>query len=679
MPVKMLNVFPRKTVVALTLVLTVFLVGCIHEKTKRGHIVRGDWAVEYNRTPWIGCQADADCADCNGTENGERKNLFSCLKNGSDRKERRAFRRHCATTPRCTSEEPCCRTLGCGMWVEPTEEGAIRVCGLTPFCFTQKPCGLTPNCGKPANQSVNPQTMMQPNQPILGELGNVLNVLGGNVPLGQSGVPTMRGMPPGSMSPGMMSSGMMSSGMMSPGMMSPGMMSNVPAPGVMPGTLVSRGIVPGASAITSGGMVAAIGVATPSGTMTPVGVRMPNGMVSNTMVLRACVMSPNCTAARPCGTTPHCGGAVAVNLVANNAIVLASALQGQGVASGVMQVGGMVNPMMGQPMMNQPMMGQMMAAAPQMGQVSAAHIQHASGMVVADEVPVVEEKVEFALPETRSQMPVPRFHPIPTQPTFQRSEGMTPTPSAQRTTAMSETLSVSEHELEAALDQAYLQGVAAAMDDVERKLEEKRLAVAKAKLEERILQQAEAVQQQLDEQARMQMLAMQRMQQERHLRQQTAAEPILEPQHLPPRLPTPKQSVVAQTPPQRMTQSPTVAVAMHNNASVTPAQLAENLKASVASGVNEVFGTLLNSTPKGQPPIRMQTSLPASASTNPKVITQPAVQPTVQSQSTVQSEVAVTPPNLPGRPPVASVPRDFGLLPDNEPVAPILQAQFTAY
>jgi len=625
----MLNIFPPKIVIAFALLSVIVLTGCMHQKTNRGHLVRGDWAIEYNRTPWIGCPDDADCE-----HEGERKGLFSCLKD-REGAANRAFRRHCATIPGCTSEEPCCRTLGCGMWVEPTDENAVRVCGLTPFCFAQKPCGLTPNCGKP-NVTVHPHTLMHASPSIPGG-----HVLGGHLLGGMSAV---RGMNPA-----------------------------MPAPAMMPGTLVSRGIVPGASAITSGGMVAAIGVATPAGTMTPVGVRMPNGSVSNAMVLRACVISPSCTAARPCGQTPHCGGAVAVNLVANNAIALASALQAQGTASAVMQantihpgggvmsasgMGLLINPMTGQPVQ-----GQMMGSVPQMvpmGQAGQMPIDHAgvgmipghphylAGMVDPGGTGEVRERHrEEVLPsETRSQMPVPKFHPIPTQPTFQRSEGMMPAPHGEHNTAMLEQRGVSEEEFEAALDEAYLQGVAAAMEDVERKLEAKRQAVARAKLEERILQQSESVQQQIDEQARIQVLAMQHLQQERQLRQPAAAEPIPEPQRIPP----------------RSAQSPTAVARTGNTPNVHPLHLAESFKTSVASGVHEVFAPLLSSHTRKPAPVRTQPPVPATS----KPQQEPAQEPALELAES----------DVPGRPPVAPTPWSYGLLPDSEPGALVLQAQF---
>jgi len=451
------------------------------------------------------------------------------------------------------------------------------------------------------------------------------------------------------------------------GMSPTGIMPNGAVGAVPGGTLVSRGIVPGASAITSGGMVAAIGVATPAGMMTPVGVRMPNGMVSNAMVLRACVMTPNCTAARPCGLTPVCGGAVAVNMVANNATVLASALQAQGVASGVMQAGGMG--MLVNPITNQPVPGLTMSGTPQVGYppigwtptgYAPRHPRFAAGMVDTGEATVVDHEEETApLPETRSTMPVPRFHPVPTQPAFQRSEGMAPTQrTITQTSATTSRHAISEMELEAALDQAYLEGVAAAMDEVERKLDEKRQAVARAKLEERILQQSESLQQQLDAQEEMRILAMQR---ERQLRQQALrqaemlamAEAVPEPG----RLPQPRQAV-PQTSPNSNTH---IGSAHIGSTQLNPAQLAENVKSSVVSGVNELFAPLLG----------------ANSSTASQRGQAPAMPQPRQNAAPPREELVAAQSDLPLKPPVSRIPPRYGLLPDDEDESLIMQARFT--
>jgi hypothetical protein len=673
---------PKKICIFLVLVLAVTLSGCTHQKTLRGHLLRGDWAIEYNRTPWIGCPPDSGCPDDEDSESG---GLFSCLKK-DDEKMKKGFRRHCAMNAECTPKNPCSRTLGCGMWVTPSDSstvaslgGAAKACGITPFCSPQKPCNLTPHCGKPVNVNVNAQTMMLASQN--GSAGSLGGMYGGNAATGAAsgnialsngianggvgggtgngmsggmGMATIRGMNPMTMNPATVNSmAMAPNGAMIPNGTVAGR-----AVGAIPGSLVSRGIVPGASTITTGGMVAAIGVATPAGTMTPTGVRMPNGVINNAIVLRSCVMTPNCTAAHPCGLTPICGSAVAVNMVTNNAVALASALQAQGVASGVMQTGGMG--MMVNPMTNQPINGLTMGGYPQAGYppIGYAPSGHAPGyprfaagmipgMIQGGEMDEMHEEVEYpVLPETRSQMPVPRFQTIPVNPAFQRSEGMPPTPKAQRTVATPTTTAMIDREYESALDQAYLEGVSAAMDEVERKLEEKRQLAARAKLQEKILHQSESVQQQLDQQEYLRMLALQR---ERQARQQQAeALAASEPRRLPP----PKAA-----------QSPMVAVRANNSPPPNPLQMAENLKSSVVSGVNGALAPLLAS---NQP-----ASKPAQSKPAPSKAQSPAT-------SKVESEVAIVPPSLPGRPPVMSGLQNYGLLSDDESDAVIMQAQFTA-
>ena len=482
-----------------------------------------------------------------------------------------------------------------------------------------------------------------------------------------SGVTTVRGMNP----TGTIVNGGIPNGSVLNGNTPGGLVGAVPGT-VVSGSLVSRGIVPGASAITSGGMVAAIGVSTPAGTMTPVGVRMPNGVVNNAIVLRACMLSPNCTAAHPCGLTPYCGSAVAINLVANNAIALASALQTQGIASGVMQAGGMgmlINPMTNQPINGLTMSGMPQSGYPPVGYAPAGYApgypRYAPGMADTGEP---EEEMyageeQTVPPQTRSQMPVPQFYPIPSKPVFQRSEGMPSTPPQQRTAAMIEQQSLSEAEFERALDQAYLEGVSAAMDDVERKLEAKRRAAEQVKLQEKILQQSELLQQQLDEQEELRILAMQR---DRQIRQQQAvqqqmtlrqAEGSSEPLRL---TPPPVLAVAAVSNPPR---SPAVGTnhtsnsANMNNANVNPVQLAASFKSSVGG----MFAPLLGTNQKGQSP--------AAVPQQPRSVPVPRQ---------YVAAARVQPPNLPSRPPVSPVPMEYGLLPDEEPGPLILQAQFTA-
>ena len=716
--VAMSRLFPPQIVITIALLLVVSLAGCSHQKTKRGHLFRGDWAVEYNRTPWIGCPPDSGYSD---EEDAENRSLFSCLAKDGKGKSQKRFRHHCAQNAQCSPKEPCCRTLGCGMWVDPNDPamnatlgGAAKACGLLPFCSPQKPCCLTPNCGRPVNVNVNPQTLMLANQnagmpgrnPLQGIFPGNADAMQNGVQNGmQNGTGTIRGMnPAGTIPNGLLPNGITPNAVLPNGMLQNGMLPNGMAPngmstmhggtvgavqgtmsGAMPGaTLVSRGIVPGASAITSGGMVAAIGVATPAGMMTATGVRLPNGMVNNAIVLRACTMTQNCTAARPCGLAQNCGGAVAVNMVANNATVLASALQAQGVAGGVMQANGMSMNGMGMngmgmlvnPMTNQPIAGLTMGGYPQAGYppigyaptgYAPGYPRFAAGMVDTGEIMEEQEQQpeEVIAPssETRSKMPMPRFHPIPSQPAFQRSEGMPSAPRAvsQQPTAMTGQRGISEQELESALDQAYLEGVAAAMDEVERKLEAKRQAVARAKLEEKILLQAEYVQQQLEAQEEMRMLAIQRERQLQQLalrQQQVAQEP--------PRLPPPNAVAVARPTPQPSPTQPNPMISMGNFANVNAVQLAGNLKTSIFSGVNEIVAPLLGTNQASPTQQRGQ----APATPQPR-----------QRQNTVQNttqpvELAKAQPAIPVKPPVLRSTLNYGLL-DDESESGILQAKYS--
>jgi hypothetical protein len=361
-------------------------------------------------------------------------------------------------------------------------------------------------------------------------------------------------------------------------------------------------------------------------------------------------------------------------MVATNATVLASALQAQGMASGVMQAGGMgmlVNPITNQPISGLTMGGYPQAGYPPIGYAPTGYApgypRAAIGMAGMTGINTGEaedennEEEEMVLPaETRSSMPVPRFHPIPTKPAFQRSEGMSTTPT-QRTapqppaTVMTNQNERSEVAFEAALDQAYLEGVTAAMEEVERKLDAKRQAAARAKLQAKILQQAESGQQQLEEEEEMRLLAMQqqalRQQQERQARATAAAEP--------PRLPPP---------------SPKSVAVPGNTANGSPALLAGNLKTSVVSGVNEIFAPLLGTNQNVPTPQKVAAS--ATPKSRQNTVQQKPQQNVAQSQPKPKAEVAVERPDLPGKPPVSPVTPTYGLLSEEESESLIMQAGF---
>ncbi len=514
----------------------VMAVGCSHQKTNRGHLFRGDWAFEYNRTPWIGCPPDSGCDDqrtcgIDGCEEcGQGGGFLGCLRKKSGThgashehgektgKKTKGFRRHCGLRPDCSAERPCCRTLGCGMWIDPSDPtafatlgGGAKACGMTPFCSPMKPCGLTPNCGRVVNQS-----LMSPNMLMLG------NSAVGNTGLGNN-VPVM--MPP------------------SPTQQNPGV--PMPTPVLPPqspkkpsttvagptGMLISRGIVPGVSAVTTGGLVAAAGVATPMGMMTAAGVQLPTGQMDNNSVLRVCMAHPNCTPARPCGMSPGCGGRVPLTMVANNAaptaMMLVSAMQTPGTPNPIMQAYGprvgngmLVNPATGLPVNGISMAGYTQMGYPPIGYAPTGYApgypRYAGMSEEEAEEPAEEEAVE---PEMKSAMPVPKFHPIPSKPAFQRSKGLpvpkrtTPGETAQRVFSDD---GAAELALDDAVEQAYLEGMSAAMDEVEQEIAAREQELAKSQLQEKILNQAKKLQTHLESQKEreLQVLAVQERQQE---------------------------------------------------------------------------------------------------------------------------------------------------------------------
>ncbi|MDR0704855.1 MAG: trichohyalin-plectin-homology domain domain-containing protein [Planctomycetaceae bacterium] len=531
------------------------LAGCSHKKTNRGHLFRCDWAFEYNRTPWVGCPPNAGCDDenscsiegCEKCSSG-KKGLLDCFKKGSDQhcsceghKQNKGFRRHCGLNPECTAKNPCCRTLGCGMWIDPADPNSFagigngaKACGLTPFCSPMKPCGLTPNCGRAANPNYLNQQMLM--------LGNNGMVLSGTATAPSTTMPSA--MP--SNTPALPMPIPPKKTIETPSIPSLPAQPNPKTPVLAGpnGLLISMGIVPGVSTITTGGVVAAAGVTTPVGIMTPSGVRLPNGVVNNAAVIKVCAMHPGCTATRPCGLTPGCGMMVPVAMVSNNAVQLASALQSPGTAGGIMQAGGMsgvaANNRFAYPMMNQPMNGLSMSGFPQtgyppIGYAPTGYSRHSglaaeAGLINTEETikEENEEEEETQPDETeadiKSSMPVPRFHPVPTKPVFQRSEGLPVTPrtgNGKKTTPSAKTAAkttsinlknsninlkdskrlFSDEALNEAMEQAYLEGMAAAMEEVEEELDMRSEELTaqseeseKTKMQEKILEQAQKLQ-----------------------------------------------------------------------------------------------------------------------------------------------------------------------------------------
>ena len=518
--------FRAKSPLIIGSVLVLWLLGgCSAHKTDRGYLIRHESAWEVNRTPWIGCPPDSNC-------DGEQSGFFDCLKkDNGDGRSGKKFRRHCGVTPDCSAKNPCCKTLGCGMWVDPGEPmvagSPARACGLTPFCSPMKPCGLTPYCGKPGGGMGGGMGMMSPNTLML---GNSAMVSGGFIPntvvmpTPTPTIPQPTLAPSGSTSPSKVPTVAGPNGMRIG--TTPNRFPNGPIPGSAGGTLISMGVVPGVSTITTGGLVAAAGVATPAGMMTPNGVQLPNGVLQSQGVIRACALHPNCTAARPCCQTTGCGMIVPIAMVSNNAVQLASALSAPGIAGNVlpaygavpgyvngnmMSAGGiptdrtgtgmLVNPITGQPVAGLSMNGTTQLGYPPIGYAptgySPGYPRYAPATAAEEKEEKEEEEPNAVAPTPQSQMPAPRFHPVPSKPAFQRSEGLPTVPSSKRTLSGTGKV-LTKETLNAAMEQAYLEGIADAIEDVQEEIDAQNQELAKAEIQAKILRQAKQLQTQLD-------------------------------------------------------------------------------------------------------------------------------------------------------------------------------------
>jgi hypothetical protein len=361
-----------------------------------------------------------------------------------------------------------------------------------------KPCGLTPNCGRVVNQNYMNQQML-----MLGNNGLVLSGSSASLPGLQPAMQPVIPTPILTPNPAKRTIETL------PGQQKQQTppLNQLPSPKTPAlagpnGLLISMGIVPGVSTITTGGVVAAAGVVTPAGMMTPVGVRLPNGVINNNAVIKACGMYPGCTAAHPCGLVAGCGMIIPVNMVSNNAVMLASALQAPGVAGGVLQTGGMI-PATG--------MGNGLS---QTGYPADPRYAAANGMsngtneenIEDDEQPPAEP-VEM---EMKAKMPLPRFHPVPTKPVFQRSEGLPVLPKTNTKkpdAAVNSKRIFSEESLNEAMEQAYFEGMSAAMEQIEEELDTKseNLTILseeqnKAEMQEKILEQAQKLQIKIEKQ-----------------------------------------------------------------------------------------------------------------------------------------------------------------------------------
>lgn len=435
--------------------------GCgLCKKYKRGMILRGDWAVEINRTPWVGCPADVGCSGAAGSADhtcgdgcGEaklpaHKKLLSFF-NRDDNKEKRE-----------------------------TRPGFRIACGKRRGCRSQSPCRLSPLCGSFFDMNKpNPVilTMMRNGQlPIPMEVPGLMELVVGGGTNGSTGGAGSGGNGGGNGAGGL--------AFFQPTPAFPSASSVFGQPQFAQNPLAQ---LPTSAQLAT----AAQQILVTPGVVLPPGGSLPAGgmVVAGGAVLRPCGMLPQCTASTPCRSHPQCGVMVPAMVAQQNAAFLASAhatslgsgnglgtglypsfIAGTGITgTGITGTGMAGIGTMGQ----QGSQGMVVAGGPAMTSSYATSYTAAPNegpigypmMRPQDEViDAVAQKSDAAgdNPE-RVPMPSPRFHSVPTRPTFQRSQGM-----ANRDIASREadtTTSTANPAANAALQRAYIRGMYAAM------------------------------------------------------------------------------------------------------------------------------------------------------------------------------------------------------------------------
>ncbi|MDR1290973.1 MAG: hypothetical protein LBK06_07225 [Planctomycetaceae bacterium] len=533
--------------------------GCSHNAVNRGHII----SLEYNRPPWIGCPADTGCDTERTCKLGHDKSSCDCGEGSSSGVADKKIRRHCGLKPNCTSKNPCCEVPGCGMWVDPSDPNSFagnsrvpRACGLTPFCSPMKPCGMTPHCGRPVNPYLFSQPAMMPPMSSMSPYGfngiyagsngfpvngNFTNANGSISQLPVTVPPTIQSTVPNS--PATISPTPISTPPTSPNNNTPPPKPNQAKPANIAGPngiLVSMGIVPGVSVINGGGYVAASGVVTPYGMMTANGIRLPNGTTNSQMVLKACGSNPACTPSRPCGMLPGCGAAVPVGLVSNNAVPLAAEIIARSRGGGVVQAvdgnnyntygnsNGYGNVMQVNGMAAQNLRNGASYQYPQNGRGTnyiAGAVNNSrnndtrtppmlqpelynndSAEDELDDESEVDGLVDEAVVNQgkKSTMPLPRFHPVPTEPTFNRRRGI----SVQKTADETGSNKFSKNSIrnnnstdETAIENAYLKGMVAALDEVDAELDSQMDEIENKKMKSLAVEKAERLQAKIEAKA----------------------------------------------------------------------------------------------------------------------------------------------------------------------------------
>jgi hypothetical protein len=520
--------------------------GCSHTAVNRGHII----SLEYNRPPWIGCPPDTGCDTERTCKLGHSKSSCDCDENSQTQSgvAGKKFRRHCGLKPNCTAKNPCCELPGCGMWVDPADANSFaansrlpRACGLTPFCSPMKPCGMTPNCARPVNPYFFNQPAPMPysfNNPYAGANmfpynSNLTNGL--TLPLSVA-TPSTAPNSPATISPPPISTPPITPNNNNNNNPPPKTNQTKPANIAGPnGILVSMGIVPGVSAINGGGYVAANGVVTPNGIMTANGIQLPNGTTNSQMVIKVCGSHPACSPSRPCGMLSSCGAAVPVGLVSNNAVPLAAEIIARS------RSGGVVHAADGNSYNGYGNVMQVNGTATQYPRNSTNYItnynnpQNTAGYKIPNNSdsrtpPLLqpdlynndlseneselddETEIENSVDQTdvnqnkKSMMPLPRFHSVPTEPAFNRRKGIP----VQKTSERTGNNKISKNSInnnrnnytdETTIENAYLKGMVAALDEVDAELDSQMGEIENEKMKNLAIKKAEKLQAKIDAKA----------------------------------------------------------------------------------------------------------------------------------------------------------------------------------
>ena len=415
------------------LALLVMASGChIHKKPKRGVLLRGDWALEINRTPWIGDSAESyemECCEespnCTHQQGGTLfgKKGKSCLPKMLGRAGNDEWQGHVSESEAEESgvgQQKALQNRQLSQNGMPGQPGFPMAAGATPGLMTG-----TPNVTG-ALYTQTPPAM---------------------TPLGTPVLPVVAGQPHYLPAPG--TNGLIGQLIMPTGAMIPGarllVNGNVVAPNGLP--LPATNIHPIGSYVAANGSIVQPGgaVLAPSGNY----LVAPPAAQQNAMMLAGGML--------PAGST------AGMNAVAANGLVMST---GPG-------ANGMINPAHGEPVPGLTMSGYPQVGYPPIGYAkngySPGHaqpeeIEYVAETEMAGKTPQgKKEKKELV---GKSSMPTPRHHPVPTKPVFERTKGMVGEEQAtkQASAAKNESDAGDDRaERVAMIRQAYMTGMVAAM------------------------------------------------------------------------------------------------------------------------------------------------------------------------------------------------------------------------